>query len=151
MGDYLKQNLVIGKIVEVMDAGRVKIDAGKAKGIELGGVLAVQGRENYRPRFLFVASVEDESCIAKEPEPEPAEPRLTIDGRIVEQGLALQVLLEPAQEIRHTSNRAGVGEQQGGTDQFGVVCVDRHVVGDPVESGSFDSDASITRAISQFV
>jgi hypothetical protein len=79
---YVKQNLVTGKIIEVMDGGRVKIDAGKAKGIELGGVLAVQGRENYRPRFLFVASVEDESCIAKEPEPEPVEPPLAV-GRCV--------------------------------------------------------------------
>ena len=77
-----------GEIIEVMDGGRVKIDAGKAKGIELGGVPAVQGRENYRPRFLFVASVDDGSCIAKEPDPGPTEPTLTVGRCIVAHALA---------------------------------------------------------------
>ncbi len=80
---YLRQNLLTGKIIEVMDGGRVKIDVGKSKGIELGGVLALQGRENYRPRFLFVVSVEDGSCIGKDPDLGSAEPPLSVGQRVV--------------------------------------------------------------------
>ena len=45
----------------------------------------------------------------------------------------------------------GSAKEQGGPDQLGVVGVDRHVVGDAFEPGSFDADASVARAVSQFV
>jgi hypothetical protein len=85
---YLKQNLMTGEIVEAMEGGCVKIDAGKAKGIHIGGVLTVQGREQYGPQRLFVVSVEDESCIAKKPGLGHAEPPLTVGRHVVAQSLA---------------------------------------------------------------
>jgi hypothetical protein len=85
---YLKQNLVIGTITQVIEEGCVKMDAGKAIGIELGGVLAVQGRERYGPQRLFVVSVEDECCIAKEPDLGPSGPPLSVGQRVVAQALA---------------------------------------------------------------
>ena len=64
---YLQENLVIGKVIAVLEGGRLKIDLGSAKGIEVGNVLAVQGRERYGPQRLFVVTVEIETCIAEEP------------------------------------------------------------------------------------
>ena len=63
---YLQENLVIGKVIAVQNGGRVKIDLGSAKGIEVGNVLAVQGRDRYGPQRLFVVTVETETCIAEE-------------------------------------------------------------------------------------
>jgi hypothetical protein len=63
---FLKQNLVIGRIVKIMEGGRVKIDLGSAKGIATGHVLAVQGRDRNGPQRLLVVSVETETCIAEE-------------------------------------------------------------------------------------
>jgi hypothetical protein len=63
---FLRENLVIGKIVEVRDEQRVRIDLGSADGIEEGDVLAVQRRDEKRVRYVCVGSVQDRSSAAVE-------------------------------------------------------------------------------------
>jgi hypothetical protein len=63
---YLRENLVIGKIVEVTDNNRLKLDLGSADGIEKGDVLAVQGEGRWRVRYIRVESVQDRSSTAAE-------------------------------------------------------------------------------------
>ena len=83
--DYLDQHLVMGEIVEVMDDGRVRVDMGKAKGIEPESVLAVQGRDRYGARRLVVVSIDDESCIAVDPDPERSSAPLEVGMHLVTQ------------------------------------------------------------------
>jgi hypothetical protein len=63
---FLRENLVIGKIVEVMDPNGLKIDLGSADGIEKGDLLAVQGRDERGTRYVRVQSVQERSSIAAE-------------------------------------------------------------------------------------
>lgn len=79
---FLKQNLVIGRIVKIMEGGRVRIDLGSAQAIAAGHVLAVQGRERDGPQRLLVVSVENEVCIAEEARLGSAGPPLEV-GRYV--------------------------------------------------------------------
>ena len=65
--------------------------------------------------------------------------------------LFLLIFLEPAQQVRHAGDRSRVGEKQRGPDQLSVIGVDRHMVGDPFKPCSFNADASVPRAVSQFV
>jgi hypothetical protein len=83
--DYFEQHLVVGKIVELMDDGRVRINVGKTRGIVPESVLAVQGRNVYDPRRLVVVSIEDESCIAVDPNPERSKSPLEVGLHLVTQ------------------------------------------------------------------
>ena len=83
---FLKQNLVLGKIVEVIDEDRLRIDLGSADGIEKGDVLAVQDRVDWRnPRYLRVQSVQERSCITTEADGEKQEQRLEAGRHVVMQ------------------------------------------------------------------
>ena len=67
--NYLKDNMVIARIVEVTERRQVKIDAGKAKGVPpADAVVTVQGRDHYAPIRLFVTSVAEEASIARLPD-----------------------------------------------------------------------------------
>jgi hypothetical protein len=82
---YLELHLVQSEIVELMEDGRVRVDAGKANGIEPESVLAVQGRDEYEPRRLVVVSIKDDSCIAVDPNPERSKSLLAVGMRLVAQ------------------------------------------------------------------
>jgi hypothetical protein len=64
--NYLGEHLRIGKITEVTEGGRARVDLGTAKGIHKGSVLTVQGSSRYHHRNLRVVSVEEDSCLAEE-------------------------------------------------------------------------------------
>jgi hypothetical protein len=63
---YLRENLVIGKVVEAMGGNRLRIDLGSADGIEIADVLAVQRRDEARVRYVVAGSVQDRSSVAVE-------------------------------------------------------------------------------------
>jgi hypothetical protein len=79
---FLRENLVIGKIVEVLEGDRVKIDLGSSDCIQKGSVLAVQGHHRSNPRQVQVVSVQEHSCEASEPLRGESEPPLEV-GRCV--------------------------------------------------------------------
>jgi hypothetical protein len=82
--NYLKDNLVIARIIEVRDGGLVKIDAGKSNGVPTAhGVLAVQGRGRYHPIRLFVTSVADDTSIARLPDSPSQAPPLAVGQYVV--------------------------------------------------------------------
>jgi hypothetical protein len=66
--DYLRQHLVLGKIVGIIDANRARVDVGKNSGIQPATVLVVQGRDRYGPQRLSVESVEDDHCVVGLPD-----------------------------------------------------------------------------------
>ncbi len=63
---FLRQILVIGKVVNVMEKKRLRIDLGSADGIDIGDMLAVQCRYETRVRYVAVGSVQDRSSVAVE-------------------------------------------------------------------------------------
>jgi hypothetical protein len=73
----------MGEIVDLDEEGLVSIDVGRTKGIEPGSVLAVQGRDEYHPQRLVVVSLEDDSCIAVEPNPQSSNAPLAVGMRVV--------------------------------------------------------------------
>jgi hypothetical protein len=81
--DYLRQHLVMGKIVGIMDGDRAKVDVGKASGIQRETVLVIRGRDQYGPQRLFVVSVEDEYCIAGQPDYKSSESPLELGLSVV--------------------------------------------------------------------
>jgi hypothetical protein len=82
--NYLKDNVVIARIIEVRDGGLVKIDAGKSNGVPTAhGVLAVQGRGRYHPIRLFITSVADDTSIARLPDLPSQAPPLAVGQYVV--------------------------------------------------------------------
>jgi hypothetical protein len=75
---YLRDNIVIARIIEVTDEGLLKIDAGKSKGVPTDGVLVVQGRDRRGPSRLFVISVADETSLAQLSDLSPHAPPLAV-------------------------------------------------------------------------
>lgn len=69
---YLRSNLLIGTIVEVVEGGRAKVDVGSADGIRVGSILVVQGRD-LLSRQLRAVSVNEGSCEVEEVYPGAAE------------------------------------------------------------------------------
>ncbi len=59
---YLRENLVIGTIVDVMDDGRAKLDVGSADGVHPESDLRVQGRSDPTWQLKLVA-VNERSCL----------------------------------------------------------------------------------------
>jgi hypothetical protein len=82
---FLRENLVIGKIVEVMEPNGLKLDLGSADGIEKGDVLAAQGRDKDGTRYVRVQSVQKRSSIAAESSWENQENRLEVGRCVVRQ------------------------------------------------------------------
>jgi len=78
---YLRENLVIGTIVEVK-GGRVKVDVGSSDGLRVDGVLTVQGRGRAR-RKLRVAAVDEHSCQAEEGDPGEFKNPLEVGWKVV--------------------------------------------------------------------
>ncbi len=115
--DYLKQHLVLGKIVGIIDADRARVDVGKTSGIQPATVLVVRGRDRYGPQRLFVESVEDDQCIVGLPDYTSSEIPLELGLSVVgadSSVASLPINFEPKQKVRHTSDRPGVGKKQRG-------------------------------------
>ncbi|MGE3822186.1 MAG: hypothetical protein AB7I30_22460 [Isosphaeraceae bacterium] len=74
--NYLRDNLVIGTVIEVVERGRAKVDVGSAEGVQVGSILTVQGHDR-RSGKLRAVSVNDDSCEVEEVYPgefeQPAE------------------------------------------------------------------------------
>ncbi len=79
---YLRDNLVIGRIVEVTEGGHAKLDLGSADGIEKGNLMTVQGSGRYSHRYVQIESVQERSSVGVDPRWQPTEPPLPA-GRCV--------------------------------------------------------------------
>jgi hypothetical protein len=61
--ERLRQRLVLGTVVEMLDGGRARIDRGSADGIVTGTKLTIQRRDRYHDnRKLKIVAVEPRSC-----------------------------------------------------------------------------------------
>jgi hypothetical protein len=79
---YLREKLVIGRIVEVMEGGHARLDLGSADGIEKGDILTVQGGDRFRHRYVRVESIQERSSVGVDPQWQPSQPPLPA-GRCV--------------------------------------------------------------------
>lgn len=70
---YLEQNLVIGKVLDVNGAN-VRIDVGSKSGLHERDVLKARRHDYGQARKLSVASVAENSCVAREFFPDEAHP-----------------------------------------------------------------------------
>ena len=61
------------------------------------------------------------------------------------------ICLQPSQHVGHARHRARVGIEQWAADELDVIGVDRHVIGDTIEPGSFHGDAAVAFAVGQLV
>ncbi|MGC8644581.1 MAG: hypothetical protein ACP5XB_32350 [Isosphaeraceae bacterium] len=65
--NYLRDGMLIGTIVEMMNNHRLKIDLSAMHGMQVGDLLAVQGcGRGFSPLHLQVTDVEVQSCVARE-------------------------------------------------------------------------------------
>ncbi len=64
---------------------------------------------------------------------------------------ALPIGLEPAQDVGHAGDGPGVGEEQGGADQLGVVRMEDDGVLDAFEPGVGDGHGPVARAVGQLI
>lgn len=80
---YVRKDLVIGTIVEVMEGGQVQVDLGSADGIQEGSVLAVQGRGRYSPRYVKVTTAQEHSSVVAEPSRRLSDPPLEVGRKVV--------------------------------------------------------------------
>ena len=75
--NYLRDNLLVGTIIQVAESGRAKVDVGSAEGVHVGSILTVQGHDRLS-RKLRAVSVNDDSCEVEEVYPsefeKPVEP-----------------------------------------------------------------------------
>jgi hypothetical protein len=102
---FLRENLVIGKVVEVMDGNRLRIDLGWADGIETGDVLAVQGRSEWQTRHVGVQSVQDHSSVAEETSWEHEKIPLEVGRYVVmKRDLGNSEKLGPTDGSRHSTS-----------------------------------------------
>jgi hypothetical protein len=106
---YLRENLVIGKIVEVMEGGRVKLDLGSTDGIQQGSILVVQGRDQVFPRRLEVVSHHEKSSLAVEPEPtrRESDPPLQVGRNVVMARILGRESTSPLAQLRRSLNASG--------------------------------------------
>jgi hypothetical protein len=63
---YLRENLAIGRITEVTDAGLLRVSFGAAGGIQEGAILKVRPDRRHDDRWLRVVSIQDGCCTARE-------------------------------------------------------------------------------------
>ena len=66
---YLRNNLVIGTIVEVAKEGRARIDLGSVDGIHVGSTLTVHWHNRRTNRQMRAGSVKEHSCEVQEINP----------------------------------------------------------------------------------
>jgi hypothetical protein len=92
---FLRENRVIGKVVDVMEKKRLRIDLGAADGVEIGDMLAVQRRDERRARYVAVGSVQDRSSVAVEPYRDDHDEPLEV-GRCVVMQRDLRRIEKPA-------------------------------------------------------
>ena len=81
-------------------------------------------------------------------------PRYRPEGEVSASSRAIPLLAvfrERPQKIRHARNRPGVGEEQRGANQLGVIGVDRHVIWHSFEPGPFDRHAAVAGAVGELV
>jgi hypothetical protein len=79
---YLRDHLVIGRIVEASEGGHARLDLGSADGIEKGDMMTVQGSGRFNHRRVKVESIQQRSSVVVDPNWQPKEPILPA-GRCV--------------------------------------------------------------------
>ena len=80
---FLRKNAVIGKIVEVRERGRVKVDVGSANGINAECTIAVQGRDHLSTRQLTFVAINEQSSLADELYRDDHEKPLAVGDKLV--------------------------------------------------------------------
>jgi hypothetical protein len=72
---YLRENLLAGEVVEVLEGGRARVDLGSADGLRAGSFLAIPGRGHAPGCHVVVVAADETSCVVEKVYPdEPAEP-----------------------------------------------------------------------------
>jgi hypothetical protein len=79
---YLRDNLVIGRIVATTEGGHARLDLGAADGIEKDDILTIQGSGRFNHRHVKVESIQERSSVGVDPNWQPKEPPLPV-GRCV--------------------------------------------------------------------
>jgi hypothetical protein len=82
---YLRENLIIGRIVAVSDGGRVRLDLGSVDGIAVGDLMTVQGSAGFSHRYVRIELIEERSSSGVDPQWKPSQPPLLAGGCVVMQ------------------------------------------------------------------